>query len=51
MSEQDLRATLEAMSKVREEATSSPAKALAFLVEAGINTPSGELTEPYRQSA
>jgi hypothetical protein len=51
MSDQDLQETLEAMSKVVAEVTTSKSKALAFLVEAGINTPTGELTEPYKQSA
>jgi hypothetical protein len=51
MSDQDLQETLEAMAKVVAEVTTSKSKALAFLVEAGINTPTGELTEPYKQSA
>ncbi len=51
MSDQDLKKSLEAMKLLRKDLTSSPAKALAFLVEAGIVTPAGDLTEHYRQSA
>jgi len=51
MSDQDLKATIQAMADVSEEFASSQEKALAFLVEAGIATSSGELTEQYRQNA
>jgi hypothetical protein len=51
MSTQDLKATVEAMKALQESVTSSPEKALAFLVKSGVVLPSGELTEEYRQSA
>lgn len=51
MSSQDLKATVEAMKTLQESLTSSPEKALAFLVKSGVVLPSGELTEEYRQSA
>lgn len=51
MSDSELKKSVEAMEKLRKELTSSPEKALKFLVEAGIVTESGELTEPYRQGA
>jgi hypothetical protein len=51
MSNEELKRTVEASRSVREELESSPEKALAFLVELGIATPSGELTEPYKRSA
>lgn len=51
MSDQDLKETVEAVKALRQQLTSSPGKALAFLVEAGIVTPTGELTEKYRQRA
>jgi len=51
MSDEDLRKTIEALDKVTEEACSSPEKALAYLVEAGFNLPSGELHPNYRQDA
>jgi hypothetical protein len=51
MSNEDLQKTLDALAAAQKELTSSPAKALAFLVEHGFVTPDGELTEPYRQSA
>lgn len=51
MSEQELRKSLEAMQNLRNDLTSSREKALAFLIEAGIVTASGELTKPYRQGA
>ena len=43
MSNEELARTLAAMKALREELTSSPEKALAFLVEAGILMPDGEL--------
>lgn len=51
MSNEDLQRTLDALAALQKELTSSPAKALAFLVEVGIVTPDGELTEPYQQGA
>ncbi len=51
MSDQDLKKSVEAMKALRDELTSSPDKALAFLVKAGIATPSGELTKQYQQVA
>ena len=51
MSTQDLKATIEAMKNLQDSLTSSPEKALAFLVESGVVLSSGELTEQYRQSA
>jgi predicted translin family RNA/ssDNA-binding protein len=51
MSEQELKKSVEAIQNLRNDLTSSKEKALAFLVEAGIVTPSGELTKPYRQGA
>lgn len=51
MSEQELRKSVEAMQNLCNHLTSSREKALAFLVEAGIVTTSGELTKPYRQGA
>lgn len=47
MSEQELKKSVEAMQNLRNDLTSSKEKALAFLVEAGIVTTSGELTKPY----
>jgi hypothetical protein len=51
MSDEELKKTLEAGRALAEEVTSSPEKALAFLVEMGLVTPDGRLTEPYRQDA
>jgi hypothetical protein len=51
MSGQELKKSVEAMQNLRNDLTSSKDKALAFLIEAGIVTPSGELTKPYRQGA
>lgn len=51
MSDEDLKATLDALERVRREHTASPEKALAFLVKAGFLTPEGELTKNYRQDA
>ena len=51
MSEQELKKSVEAVQKFPNDLTSSKEKALAFLVEAGIVTTSGELTKPYRQGA
>lgn len=51
MSEQELKKSVEAMQNLRNDLTSSKERALAFLVEAGFVTTSGELTKPYRQGA
>jgi hypothetical protein len=51
MSEQELKKSVEAMQNLRNDLTTSKEKALAFLVQAGIVTTSGELTKPYRQGA
>ncbi len=51
MSEQELKKSLQAMENLCNDATSSPEKALALLVEAGIVTASGELTKQYQQGA
>ena len=51
MNEQELKKSVEAVQTLRDDVTSSKEKALEFLVEAGIVTTSGELTEPYRQGA
>ncbi|MGH7189970.1 MAG: hypothetical protein ACRD3O_03065 [Terriglobia bacterium] len=51
MSEQELKKSVEAMKNLDNELASSKEKALAFLVEAGIVTVSGDLTQPYRQGA
>jgi hypothetical protein len=51
MSDKDLKETLEALKKLREEIGSSPQKSRDFLVRAGIVTPDGRLTEHYRQEA
>ena len=51
MSGQELKKSVEAMQTLRNDLTSSKEKALAFLVEAGIVTASGELTKQYRQGA
>ena len=51
MSNEELKRTREAMKSLTAELVASPEKARAFLVEAGIVTPSGELTEPYKRSA
>lgn len=51
MSEQELKKSVDAMQNLCKDLTSSREKALAFLVQAGIVTTSGELTKPYQQSA
>jgi hypothetical protein len=51
MSDEELKATLEALAKIRKEIGSSPEKALAVLVRFGFVTPDGKLTENYRQNA
>ncbi|WP_161571079.1 hypothetical protein [Granulicella sibirica] len=51
MGNKDLKESLESMASLRKELSSSPEKTLAFLVEAGIVTPEGQLTEQYTQTA
>ena len=51
MSDEELKKTVDAMRALTNELTSSPEKALAFFVKHGFLTPSGELTEPYKQGA
>jgi hypothetical protein len=51
LSDKELKETLEALKKTREEIGNSPQKARDFLVRAGILTPEGGLAEPYRQDA
>jgi hypothetical protein len=51
MSDEELQKTVDALNALEVELTSSPEKALAFLVKYGFLTPSGELTEPYKQGA
>jgi hypothetical protein len=51
MSEEELKKSVEAMQNLRNDLTCCKEKALAFLVQAGIVTTSGELTKPYRQGA
>ena len=50
MSEKELRDLLQALDDVAAENTTSEEKAQEFLRKLGVLTPSGELTEPYRQS-
>ena len=45
MSDEELKRTQAALKRVVEEHGSSKEKALAFLVECGIYTPTGELAE------
>ncbi len=51
MSNEELERFIASMDKHQAEVASSPAKARAFLVRAGIVTPDGKLTEAYRQDA
>ncbi|ADV84220.1 hypothetical protein [Terriglobus saanensis] len=51
MSDQDLKKTVKAMKSLQEVHEASPAKALAFLVKAGIATKTGKLAKPYKQIA
>ena len=48
MSNEDLKETVEAAKKLSEELVASPEKARAFLVEMGLITPDGQLTENYK---
>jgi len=43
MSDEDLKATLEAMKKLTDELVGSPEKTRAFLVDAGLINPEGGL--------
>lgn len=51
MTNEDLRKTVESARKLTAELTTSKEKALAFLVECGINKPDGELTDNYKPRA
>jgi len=51
MSDEEPKATLGALEKVRKEIDGSPEKALVFLVRGGFVTPAGKLTKNYRQNA
>jgi hypothetical protein len=48
MSDKQLKAILVAMAKVHKQNISSPKRARAFLVKAGIVTAKGKLTAIYR---
>jgi hypothetical protein len=48
MSDKELRELIDIIQDVTHEYTSTPEKARQFLVDAGIVTSTGELTEPYR---
>lgn len=48
MDEKDLQDVLRALKDVVTENASSREKAQEFLQHAGVLTPTGELTEPYR---
>jgi hypothetical protein len=50
VTEQELKELLEAMKRVRAEHASTPEKARRFLMEEGLITESGELTERYKPS-
>jgi hypothetical protein len=51
MSDLELKKTIKAMKTLEKSHAASPAKALAFLVKAGIATPKGRLTKRYKESA
>lgn len=51
MSDKDLQETIEALERLSERMAKSPEAALALMVKGGFLTPSGELTEPYKQRA
>jgi hypothetical protein len=48
MSEKRLREFLESMERVRKVHATTPKKARKFLLEEGVLTPSGKLTDRYR---
>ncbi len=50
MTAQEVEKQIAAMRRVRDEVCKSKESALKFLVDAGICTPSGKLTKPYRPS-
>jgi hypothetical protein len=50
MGEQELQRVLETIERVRA-ANSTPEQARRFLVEEGVITEGGELTQPYQRSA
>ncbi len=51
MSDAELEKSVDGMNDLEQELAASPEKALAFLVEAGIATVEGQLTEPYQKVA
>ncbi len=51
MSNEELSRTIAALRSVTADLITSKEKALAFLVKAGISTPTGELTEHYKPRA
>ena len=51
MSDEELKKTLEGMERLRKELTSSPEKALKFVVDNGFVKPNGELTDEYKPGA
>jgi hypothetical protein len=48
MTGKESRELIDLLQKVADEYSSTPEKAKQFLIESGILTQSGELTEPYR---
>lgn len=50
MSKKELEQLMAAFERTRKQ-NNTPEKSLAFLVQAGILTPEGELTEPYVELA
>jgi hypothetical protein len=51
MSNEELERTIDALRSVTAELAASPEKARAFLVEMGLITAEGQLTENYKQGA
>jgi len=47
MSDKEFKSTVEAMASLRDELTSSPEKARAYLVEAGILPPDGNVVDQH----
>lgn len=48
MTEKEVEKSVEDMKKFTKKVTSSKRKAREFLVRAGISTPTGRLTKPYK---
>jgi len=48
MSDQELKEFVEALERMKQEHSASPEAGRQFLIDAGILTKEGELTEPYR---